>query len=673
MWADMTFELVFSDFLGFILLVLLGAGFAFVARRTLGVPVGWPRSIIVGMILFSSIGGVVPWVAEESGISERTTTTVTEIVAAVVVLILVFAWGFFLSIAALVVLELIIPTGSLGTPWGLVSEIRQRNRRTRRYLQVLAIATRNGLGRFLGSSTAAGDRSERTANSSATARALRNALNEGGVTFIKIGQMLSSRPDVIGPVFAAELSHLQAASSPIPWPQLEAVLAASQRRPLSEIFADIDSDPLAVASVAQVHTATLVTGEAVVVKIQKPKAQQQVTADLDIVRRLAARLETSTQWGRSLGVVGMADGFATSLREELDYRIEVENTQAIAAAAGPDSELRIPQVFDELCTSNVLVLERLSGVPLGSAGEKLDAVPMPERSVLADRLLGGVLQQVMVSGIFHSDLHPGNVLLSPDGELQLLDFGSVGRLDDGAREALTMLILSIDRGSSPAATDALVDLMDPPAEPIDERRLEREVGQLLVRYRGGTSSTSGMFGQLFALVNRWGFGVPPQIAAVFRTLASLEGTLRLLDPSINLVVSARRHGEALFSAQVTPSSIRSQAEAEVISLLPVLRRLPRRLDKIAADLEKGELSFGVRLLGDAADRHFLSSLTHQLVVALLASAATVGAIVLLTAQNGPMFTPSIGFYQLLGFGLLFVGSVLALRALVLVFRHARWS
>ncbi len=673
MWGDMSFEIVFDDFLSFILLILLGAGFGFVARRTLGAPVGWPRSIIVGMILFSSIGGVVPWVAQETGISERTTTTVTEIVAAVVVFILVFAWGFFLSVAILVVLELIIPTGSLGTPWGMISEIRQRNRRTRRYLQVLAIATRNGLGGFLSSSTSAGTRSERTADSSATARALRNALNEGGVTFIKIGQMLSSRPDVIGPVFAAELSHLQAASSPLPWSQLEAVLAASQRRPLSEIFAEIDPDPLAVASVAQVHTATLVTGEAVVVKIQKPKAQEQVTADLDIVRRLAARLETSTQWGRSLGVVGMADGFAASLREELDYRIEVENTKSIAAAAGPDSQLHIPRVFDELCTSNVLVLERLSGVPLGSAGEQLAALPIEERRILADRLLGGVLQQVMVSGIFHSDLHPGNVLLSPEGELQLLDFGSVGRLDDGAREALTMLILSIDRGSSPAATDALVDLMDPPAEPIDERRLEREVGQLLVRYRGGTSSTSGMFGQLFALVNRWGFGVPPQIAAVFRTLASLEGTLRLLDPSINLVVSARRHGEALFSAQVTPTSIRAQAEAELISLLPILRRLPRRLDKIAADLEKGELSFGVRLLGDATDRHFLSGLTHQLVVALLASAATVAAIVLLTAQNGPMFTPSIGFYQLLGFSLLFVGSVLALRALVLVFRHARWA
>ncbi len=659
-----------DNILTFGLLILLGAGFAFVARRVLGAPVGWPRSIIIGMILFSSVGGTIPWVVQQTGI-RTTETTTTGVVVAVTVLLLVLAWAFFVSIAVLVVLELIVPTGTLGTPWGWVRTIRDRNRRTRRYLQVLGIATRNGLGSFLSSSTTGGSRTTRGGNTSSTARALRNALNEGGVTFIKIGQILSSRPDVVGPVFAAELSHLQASSTPVPWPQLEPVLSASQSRPLSEIFAEVNPEPLAVASVAQVHTATLITGESVVVKIQKPKAQAQVTADLDIVMRLARRLETSTQWGRNLGVVGMADGFASSLREELDYRIEVDNTQAVAAS-DPDSELRIPHVYEELSTSSVLVIERLSGIPLGSASERLEALTTEKRAFLADQLLGGVLRQIMVGGVFHADLHPGNVLLSPDAELQLLDFGSVGRLDDAARGALTTLVLSIDRGSSLGATDALMDLMDPPAMPVDDRLLEREIGQLLVRFRGGTRSTGGMFAQLFNLVNRWGFGVPPQIAAVFRTLASLEGSLRLLDPSFNLVVSARRHGEAFFADSMSPSSIREQVEAELVGLVPVIRRIPRRLDKITADLEKGRLAVNVRVLNDPADRGFLLGLTHQLVVALLASAITVAAIVLLTAQGGPMLTATIGFYDLLGFIFLFVGSVLGLRALILVFGH-KWT
>ena len=665
--------MAFDHFVDFVLLVLLGAGFGFVARRTLSVPVGWPRSIIVGMILFSSIGNSAPWIAEQIGIDSESPTVTTEIVVAVSVLALILAWGFFASIAVLVVLELIIPTGSLGTPWGHVQAIRSRNRRTKRYLQVLAIATKHGLGGFLGSSTPrARTGSGGPAVTSATASALRGALNEGGVTFIKIGQMLSSRPDVIGPVFAAELSHLQAASTPVPWNQLEPALVASQQRPLSEIFTAIDPEPLATASVAQVHTAVLTSGEQVVVKIQKPKAQAQVTADLDIMLRLARRLEKSTEWGRSLGVVKMAEGFAESLHEELDYRIEVDNTLAVAAAAGPDSPLKIPLVYDEYSSPTVLVIERLSGIPLGKAADRIATFSTEQRRGLADQLLGGVLQQVMVGGVFHADLHPGNVLLAADGELQLLDFGSVGRLDDLAREALSTLVLSIDRGSSAGATDALLSLMDPPQDTIDERRLEREVGQLLVRYRGGTSSSGGMFGALFGLVNRWGFGVPPQIAAVFRTFASLEGTLRLLDPGLNLVVASRKHGEAMFAAALTPSSIREQVESELIGVLPLLRRLPRRLDRITADLEQGRTTISLRFLAHADDRHFLLGLTHQLVVAVLASSATIAAVALIIAPGGPMLTATVGFYDLMGFGLLFVASMLSLRTLVLVFRRS-WS
>ena len=664
---------MFDSFVEFLLLLALAAGFGFVARRTLSVPVGWPRCIIVGMLLFGGIGIPAPWIAEQVGINSESATTVTEVVVAVSVLALVVAWGFFASIAVLVVLELIIPTGSLGTPWGLVRSIRSRNRRTRRYLQVLAIATKHGLGGFLGSSTGrVGHGTGVSANTSATARALRGALNEGGVTFIKVGQMLSSRPDLVGPVFSAELSHLQAASTPLPWSQLEPVLVASQHRPLPEIFAEIDPEPLATASVAQVHTAVLVTGEQVVVKIQKPQAQAQVTADLDIMLRLARRLETSTGWGRSLGVVKMAEGFAASLQEELDYRIEVDNTQAVAAAAGPDSKLKIPHVYDEFSSPSVLVIERLDGIPLGKAYDRINAFTPERRRQLADDLLGGVLQQVMVGGVFHADLHPGNVLIAADGELQLLDFGSVGRLDDIARDALTTLVLAIDRGSSTSATDALIALMDPPSDTFEERLLEREVGQLLVRYRGGSRSSGSMFGALFGLVNKWGFGVPPQVAAVFRTFASLEGTLRLLDPDLNLVVASRKHGEALFAASMKPSSIRQQVESELMGVLPILRRIPRRLDRITADLEQGRTSVNLRFLSDADDRHFLLGLTHQLVVAVLASSATLAAVALIIAPGGPMLTPSVGFYDLVGFGLLFVASMLSLRTLVLVFRRS-WS
>ena len=655
-----------NDILGLIALVIAAAGVAFVGRRVLGVPVGWPRSIIVGMIMISSLSPILPLVEESVGVSETSTST-PDILLDVVVLLLVLAWTFFLGIALLVILELIVPTGTLGTPLTWVRTFRERNRRTRRYLQVLTIATRNGLGGFLGRSSRA---TAHQAHTSFTAQALRKALNDGGVTFIKIGQMLSTRPDLVGPEFAAELSRLQTSSTPSDWPTMEAGLAASLGRPVTEVFAEIDREPMAVASVAQVHAAQLHTGEAVVLKIQKPGARQQVTADLDIVGRLAHRLERSTAWARSLGVVALAQGFSSALREELDYRIEADNTAAVQASTDADSGLRIPLVYSEFSSSTVLVLERIEGTPLGAAADQLAAMDVADRRALADQLLRAVLHQVMVGGVFHADLHPGNVILESTGQLGMFDFGAVGRLDDQARDAVTTLLLAIDRGSGASATDALIDLMDPPAAPVDERRLERDVGQLLIRFRGGTQNTAGMFAALFGLVTRYGFGVPTQIAWLFRTLAALEGTLRLIDPEFDLVQAARRQGTSLMDT--SPESLRDQLSADLVGLLPTLRRLPRRLNKITADFQQGRTTLNVRLLGDPDDRSFLLNLTQQMIIAILASAATISAIILLTATGGPQLSPTIGLYAIFGYCLLFVGCVLALRALILVFRRS-WS
>ena len=293
-----------------------------------------------------------------------------------------------------------------------------------------------------------------------------------------------------------------------------------------------------------------------------------------------------------------------------------------------------------------------------------------DRRALADQLLRAVLHQVMVGGVFHADLHPGNVILESTGQLGMFDFGAVGRLDDQARDAVTTLLLAIDRGSGVSATDALIDLMDPPAAPVDERRLERDVGQLLIRFRGGTQNTAGMFAALFGLVTRYGFGVPTQIAWLFRTLAALEGTLRLIDPEFDLVQAARRQGTSLMDT--SPESLRDQLSADLVGLLPTLRRLPRRLNKITADFQQGRTTLNVRLLGDPDDRSFLLNLTQQMIIAVLASAATISAIILLTATGGPQLSPTIGLYAIFGYCLLFVGCVLALRALILIFRRS-WS
>jgi len=192
----------------------------------------------------------------------------------------------------------------------------------------------------------------------------------------------------------------------------------------------------------------------------------------------------------------------------------------------------------------------------------------------------------------------------------------------------------------------------------------------MTRFRAGISRRPELFGQLFRLVSRHGFAVPPQIAAAFRTLAELEETLRRLDPELDLVESTRRQAAELLVERLRPDNVRSQVESELLKLIPVLRRLPRRINKLSESLEAGRLSVNVRLLADDRDRNFLLGLTDQIIVAMLAAAATIAAILLITAPSGPLLTPNIGLYPILGYSLLFIGCVLALRALVLIFRRS---
>ncbi|HEU4547183.1 MAG TPA: AarF/UbiB family protein [Microlunatus sp.] len=650
--------------------LVITAAVATAGRRVLGVPVGWPRSVLVGLLMGAATAAALPWLQAKIGILNPREAG-SDLVVLSIIYVLVMAWSFLLGIALLVLLELIIPTGSVGTPVGWVRGLREQHRRTRRYLDVLGIAARHGLGGFLRRSR---DPEHTLAEhrGSFTARALRSALNDGGVTFIKIGQMLSSRPDIVGPTFARELSSLQTDSTPLPWSELEPVVRAALPRPVDEVFAHIDPDPLAVASVAQVHAGRLLSGDEVVLKIQKPRARAQVAADLDIATRLAQRLENSTAWAASLGLVDIVDGFAASLRDELDYRIEADNMLAVTASRGNHQGLRVPTVHTELSSSTVLVLERLDGVPLGAAGPQLAALSDDQRHELSNLLLSSVLDQVLVGGVFHSDLHPGNVLLSPSGELQLLDFGSVGRLDNASRAALTTLLLAVDRSSAMIATDALMDLLEPPERPVDQRRLEREVGELLLRYRTGSSNSSGLFTSLFGLFTQYRFRVPPQVAAGLRTLATLEGTLRVLEPSLELLPRAREQGQAIFRESQTLGSFREAIDNELLSLVPLVRRLPRRINKITEDLELGRTTLNLRVLADPRDRSFLLGVTQQIVVAILAAAATLAAVLLLVATGSPMLAPTIGLYPIMGFCLLFIGFVLALRALVLSFRR-EWS
>jgi ubiquinone biosynthesis protein len=381
-------------------------------------------------------------------------------------------------------------------------------------------------------------------------------------------------------------------------------------------------------------------------------------------------LEAGTNWGRTLGLRSLAEGLAGALREELDYRIEAENIETVAraAAARTDGDIRVLNVYPALCTERVLVMERLHGTPVNAAEQVLRELSA-DRAALARGLLDFLLRQILLDGVFHADPHAGNVFVLRDGRLGLLDFGSVGRLDAGLREAFQRLLVSVDRGDPLGTTDALLELVPRP-DTVDEQALERDLGRFLARHvDSAASSTVRMFGDLFRIVAEHGLSIPPELAAVLRALGTAEGTLDHIAPGFDFVGEARTLSAAYVTEQLEPASLKRAATDELIALVPILRRLPRRVERIASAAEHGRLAMNVRLFADERDREVLTDLLHQVLLAFLAAAVGIMAVVLLGTDGGPMVTRSVSLYALFGYNLLVVSSVLGLRVLVTIFRR----
>ena len=660
--------------LGDVLVALVGLAvtsvlLALLCRRVLGVPVGWPRSIIIGGGAYLFAFPLLYLLLNSQGLFDGY-QFVGDPAEAVFLMLLGGIVIFTIALVMLVIAEVIIPTGTVGNPLNLIRDTRARMRRGRRYAQVMAILAKHGLSAWLriGGRGATGERRPRPAGRP-TARSLADAFAEAGVTFVKLGQTLSSRPDIVPEAYVRELSRLQDDAAPVPWSTLEPVLAADLPGPIEEVFSEVDPDPLATASIGQVHGARLVDGTPVVIKIRRPSAPSQVGVDLDIMIRLADRLERAADWARSIGAVRLTRGFADSLLEELDYRIEADNLAAVAATLS-DSVVGVPRAYPELSGASLLIMDRVPGTPLGQADDLLQALPDDRRSEIAGQLLTTVLRQILVTGVFHSDLHPGNIFLDDDGHLTLLDFGSVGRLDQPSRTALGLLLLAVDRDDPIGATDALTELLDHAEGRPGQRQLERDLGQLIVRYRGGlgTNGGAGMFAALWRLISNHRFSVPPQVAAAMRALAALESSVRMISPDTDIVAAARAEGAAYVGEVTDVEAMRARAESELFRLLPVLQRLPQRVNRIADDLESGRFSANLRVLADSGDRAFLSRLVGQLSMAIVAAAAVLSAIVLIISDAGPAISAGLRLYPVIGALLAFFGIVLGLRVMVVALR-----
>ncbi|MFN7971562.1 MAG: AarF/UbiB family protein [Acidobacteriota bacterium] len=369
-------------------------------------------------------------------------------------------------------------------------------------------------------------------------RRLRMALEQLGATFVKLGQILSTRADLFSEETLAELSQLQAGVPPFPFEEVRTTFEEDGKRPLGEVFREFDPVPLAAASIGQVHRATLLDGTRVAVKVRRPGVEEKIQSDLDILDYIAHMLEERMPETRVYSPVETMREVRRTLTWELDYINEAQNMREFARNFQGDPDVFVPRVFLDASSSRVLVMDFVEGTPharILADGEGVD------RAALAKKGVRAILSQLFMHGFFHADPHPGNIRVLSDGRLCFLDFGMMGRLDRSMIARVTDVLMAVATGDYDAAARSLVRLGDPQKD-LDYAALRREVREIAHRYYGVSlekGSLSPLVAAIFRLAAEHKVRVPGSYALMVKAFVTMDDVGKRLDPTLNMATEAR--------------------------------------------------------------------------------------------------------------------------------------
>ncbi|MGP9695505.1 ABC1 kinase family protein [Brachybacterium sp. AOP25-B2-12] len=413
---------------------------------------------------------------------------------------------------------------------------------------------------------------------------LRQALEELGPTFIKLGQMLATREDLLPPAYAHELSRLQDGTDPVPAEQIVAVIREELGKDVDELYASFDRTPLATASIGQTHRARLHDGTEVVVKVRKPGIVPEVYADLAILRDLSSVAAKESRLAAELDVTDLVASFDASLRRELDLTVEAQNAQRFAKDLADDPVVRIPAVHPELSSPAVLTEEFAAGIRITDT-KALDAAGL-DRPALARAASRTVVRMVLIDGFFHADPHPGNMFVREDGGIWLIDFGMVGELSDDARGDILRLVIALGRKDPDAVTRALLRLA-PPRGQVDHRVLRGDVSRLMETISGKLAEMSMLdfFSQLTGMLRRHHLQLPAEISTLLRMLVLTESSAIVLDPDFHLGEVVGEVSRTAILEAWSPRALAGHLLGEGERKARLLADLPDRLLGILDDYE----------------------------------------------------------------------------------------
>jgi ubiquinone biosynthesis protein len=478
---------------------------------------------------------------------------------------------------------------------------------------------------------------------------LRLAFEELGPTFIKLGQLLSLRLDLLPPEYAAELAKLQDEAMPLPFAQIKGKVEAQLSRALGELFQEFGEEPLAAASLAQVHRALLRDGTEVVVKVQRPGIWETIRADLIILEDLAHFLVRHLPESEPFDPPGVVREFAKTLRRELDFVREGRNMELFRRNFQGDPTVYIPKVFWEYTTSEVLTMERIVGVKVTDL-EGLERAGL-DRHQVALNGANAILKQIFEHGLFHADPHPGNILVLEGNVIAPLDFGMVGRLDLELRERVGQLILAIARGDLAGLVRTLRELgsLD---EQVDLLALRADLADLLDRYSKTPLyrlELGRLLDEMMALVREHRLRLPPNLVMMGKALVIAEGVGRALDPELELLALAQPYLERLALRRgPLQKALQGWAGAWAESR-ELFQELPEGLRSIMSRLRQGRLKVQFELLGLEHLMQELDRASNRLAFALIIAALIIGSSLVMQLQAGPRLW-GLSLFGFLGFG-----------------------
>jgi ubiquinone biosynthesis protein len=558
-----------------------------------------------------------------------------------------------------------------------IGVIGRTYRHLNRYRQILAILFKYGFGDLvdrlnldqyieIGLQMISRKRRERVEKLTRSER-LRLAFEELGSTYIKLGQALSTRPDLIPSDFIHELSKLQDNVPPFPFTEVKNIIESEFDLPLDKLFTFFDEKPLASASIGQVHKACLENGDDVAVKIQRPKIKKVIEVDLEIMLHLATLMERHIEEMALYRPVKIVEEFARSLEKETDYAIEASNIERFSRNFLDDSTIYVPRVFHERSTERVITMEFVDGIKVSDI-DRLEAAGLDRKAITA-RGADLILRQVFDHGFFHADPHPGNIFVLDENVICLLDFGMAGFVDRTTREDFADLIDAVVNRDEHRATQMLLKFTTWELEP-DVRRLEREVADFMGKhlYKPLKDINIGtLINNLFELVSIHQLRISPDIFLVMKALSTVEGVALMLDPEFDMIAQATPFIKNIKLARLYPERIASDIFRTGKDLLQFLQQFPKDVLEISRLLKQNKLTVKMEHQGLSAILSTHDQISNRISFSIIIAALIVGSALIVISKTPP-FIFGISLIGIIGF---LAAAIMGIWLLVAILKKGR--